>query len=263
MASGVRQFTGVEQDAWLDQADQVRDIRKAAAWPHLLAVARRGGVQDLDDVAAEIGVLGDAARRQRLERDDHHVDVRIAADASEAQVARAAAWIRVAHLAVDRLRAKRDPRYPTLVRDFYVGEAGADSLRAARNFVAALLDAFDDGLAPASMGLDAAFVTEGRQVLATLSGERGALHRSTIDREQDTDRLATLLARLVDAFDELIAIRNLVEARTGERLVGLELAYLRAAEGPAGTVNRTSDAPAASSELPPLPPVVGTPLTLG
>lgn len=259
MLNGVRQFAEEEQIAWIEQAEQIRDLRRAAAWKELVAQFAAAGVPDLDELAGEIEVLGDAARRTKTQRDLSQVRVRVAADGSGREVAAIDKWVDDAHAALAYLRSRRDPAYEALTFHLFQGEANVDSGRDAHQWVDLFLSALQTVPESAKLRLPPTFLAEGRKLLAGYVDDREQRHVHGLGREALTAKLHVHLADLVNAFDELIAARNFVTQRTGVQPVGLGLPYLRSAEGPAGGGRTVAVAPV----LPALDGVITTGVTVG
>lgn len=260
--AGVLQFADEEQLAWIEQADQIRDLRAAPTWAALVATFERAGVPDVDELAAEVATLGEAARAVRAEREVLQAQVRAAASGVDARREAIDGWIGQAHAALDYLRARRDPAYTGIARKLFRPEADAPTARQGQRYLEQLLLVLERVVDPATLRLPEGFVAEGRRLRDELVAERTQRHIHAFGREGLTARLHALMADLVIALDQLSAARDYVTAITGTTPVGLGMAYVRAAGGRSGPA--PSAAPVDDGPLPPLEPVADAPdVTLG
>jgi len=218
----------IRQTATLDEAEQlaVRLVQKP--FEEVRAQYALVGFDALA-FAAELGELTRLARRARaarkvaqnryeLESGDRHDVVR--------EVRR---WLDQLHSAARYARAKKHPLGDKLPKLLFTSEVSAETWSQSRDGMLPVLDNVAELGDLTGIGLPADFHAQGLALYERLGDERDDAVYAESSRFVATGRLEGLLDAIVEKFEEIVCARDLVMARTGEALPGLELSLVKAA----------------------------------
>lgn len=232
----------------LDQAAFTLDeLRAEASAPTREALAASGF-----DPAAYAAKLADALERGRtLEADQERAKANLGQEREEdrAHAERGYRWIRRLHARLRLAEARGDAPGGNLGRRFRFGALPSVRVRGVLYELRILVPELAGlGGVLADHGLDAAFLEEGRSILADLDTDRAETAAATSALNHLTQQVRAVEAELTALIRELRAAREIATLDTGRELPGFSLQILRAWVGKSSGL--VDDEPPAGAEDP-------------